>query len=140
MADQATVVVVDDSSEWRVKLRALLEIIPGFRIVADAGDGLEAINQTVKLRPDILLLDIGLPGVNGIKAAEIVRMASPGTKIIFVTQEEDEDIRRAALATGAEGYVVKSRAASELMMTIGAALQDVLRSDQTPSPLPLAIP
>jgi len=133
MADQATVMVVDDSSEWRLQLRALLEVIPGFRIVADAGDGLEAIAKAADLRPDILLMDIGLPRMNGIEAAEVVRIASPGTRIVFVTQEQDEDIRMAALATGAEGYVVKSKAASELVMIMDSALQNAMHSDQTPS-------
>jgi len=100
-----------------------MEIIPGFEIVADAGDGLEAVEKATQLRPDILLLDIGLPFLNGIRAAEAIRVSSPDTKIFFVTQEQDEDIRNAALATGAEGYVVKSNAASELMMTVEAALR-----------------
>jgi DNA-binding NarL/FixJ family response regulator len=99
-----------------------MESIPGFQIVADAADGLEAIDKAALARPDILLLDIGMPRLNGLKAAEVIRVVSPGTKIIFVTQEQDEDIRLAALATGAEGYVVKSKAASELMMTVDAAL------------------
>ena len=120
--DQATVMVVDDCSAWRLYLRALMEIIPGFEIVADAGDGLEAVEKATQLRPDILLLDIGLPFLNGIRAAEAIRVSSPDTKIFFVTQEQDEDIN-AALATGAEGYVVKSNAASELMMTVEAALR-----------------
>ena len=115
--------VVDDCSAWRLYLRALMEIIPGFEIVADAGDGLEAVEKATQLRPDILLLDIGLPFLNGIRAAEAIRVSSPDTKIFFVTQEQDEDIRNAALATGAEGYVVKSNAASELMMTVEAALR-----------------
>jgi len=114
--------VVDDSREWRLHLRGLMETIPGFQIVADAADGLEAVAKAALVRPDILLLDIGMPRMNGLKAAEVIRVVSPGTKIIFVTQEQDEDIRMAALATGAEGYVVKSKAGSELMMTVDAAL------------------
>ena len=142
MADQATVMVVDDFSEWRLYLRTLLEVIPGFQIIADAADGLEAIDKAAHLRPDILLLDIGLPLMNGIKAAEAIRIASPDTKIIFLTQVQDEDIRMAALATGAEGYVVKSKAASELQTTIDTALQNgALPSDhESTSPRSILIP
>ena len=128
--EQATIMVVDDSMEWRMHLRALMETIPGFLIVADAADGLEAIDKAARARPDILLLDIAMPRMNGLKAAEVIRVVSPGTKIIFVTQEQDEDIRMAALATGAEGYVVKSRAVSELMSTIDGALQKCSPSHQ----------
>jgi len=72
--------------------------------------------------------------MNGIRAAEAVRIASPETKIILVTQEQDEDIRIAALATGAEGYVVKSEVASELMTTIDALLQKSVYRDQPAVP------
>ena len=76
----------------------------------------------MQLSPDLVLLDIGMPVLNGLEAAARIRRASSRTKIVFVTQDNDADLWRAALAAGAEGYVLKANAASELLPTITAAL------------------
>jgi DNA-binding NarL/FixJ family response regulator len=82
-----------------------------------------AVQKATELSPDFVLLDIGMPIMNGIEAAKRIRQASPASRIIFVTQEDDADIRIAALAI-AEGYLLKSNAASELLPAIDAALAD----------------
>ena len=79
------------------------------------------------LRPDVVLLDIGMPGLNGIEGAKRIRQVSPESKIIFVTQETDVEVREKALATGAHGYVIKSSAGSQLLTTIENALRSVLQ-------------
>ena len=112
------ILLVDDYSRWRLTARSILEETGEFRIIGEAADGLEAIEKTATLLPDLVLLDIGLPKLNGIEAAKKIRQTSPASKVIFVTQEQDSEIRAAALATGAAAYVVKSRAASELLHTI----------------------
>ena len=121
----ASIVVVDDFKAWRLKLRSILEAVPGFSVVAEAGDGLEAIEQTAHLRPDIVLLDIGMPLLNGIEAARKIQRISANTKIIFLTQEDDGEVRAAALATGAKAYLLKSRANTELIAAIDSALMSV---------------
>lgn len=127
------ILVVDDLHQWRIKVRSILEGIKGFRVVAEAGDALEAIEKAARFRPDIVVLDIGLPLLNGIEAAPRIQQASPGSKIIFLTQEQDSDIRAAALATGAEGFVLKSNAASELRSALeGVARMSVL-ADHAPN-------
>ena len=83
--------------------------VPDFQIVGEAGDGVEAIEQAAKLRPDIVLLDIGMPLLNGLEAARAIRQGSPQSTIIFLTEQDDEDVMNTALATGAEAYLVKSR-------------------------------
>jgi DNA-binding NarL/FixJ family response regulator len=123
MVPAIRIMVVDDFKQWRATLRSIVEAVEGFRIVAEAGNAVEAIEKAGRLLPDIVLLDIGLPLLNGLEAAPRIRRASPGSKIIFLTQENDSDVRTAALATGAEGYVLKSKVVSELRRTIDAARQ-----------------
>ena len=117
---QAHILLVDDCKQWREKLRSMLKAIPGYQVVAEAGDGLEAIQKAAQLHPAIVLLDIGMPILNGIEAAPRIRQASPDSQIVFVTQEDDHDLRATALATEAKGYVLKSRVVSELIPAMDA--------------------
>ena len=116
------ILVVDDFGQWRSLLRLQLEANSGFEVVAEAANGWEAIAKAAQLHPDVVLLDIGMPLLNGLEAAPRIRRVSPGSKIIFLTQQQDHDIRTAALATGAEGYLLKSNIAGELASAIHAAL------------------
>lgn len=100
----------------------MLEAIPGYQIVGEAGDGVEAVEKAAQLRPDIVLLDIGMPILNGIEAARRIQRASPNSKIVFVTQENNSDVRTAALATGAEEYLLKSRVVPELIPALDTLL------------------
>jgi|SRR6516165_6460310 DNA-binding NarL/FixJ family response regulator len=116
------ILVVDDFAEWRGRVRSMLQAQPEWQVIGEACDGLEAVQRTQELHPDIVVLDIGMPKLGGIEAAKRIRRDSPSSRIIFVTQENDADIRSAALATGAEAYLVKANAASELLPAIDAAL------------------
>lgn len=91
-----------------------------------ASDGWEAVREAQRLQPNLILLDIGLPTMNGIEAARHIRRLSPASQIIFVTQESSPDIVQEALNSGACGYVVKTDVGSELQ----AALTAVLRGEQ----------
>ena len=118
------ILVADDFEEWRVRVRLLLRARPEWRVICEACDGLQAVQKTEELRPDIILLDIGMPILNGIEAAKRIRRGSPTTRIIFVTQDGDPDVRISALATGADAYVLKANAANELLPAIDAALRN----------------
>jgi len=118
------ILVADDFAGWRSRLRSMLQKRPEWKVVGEACDGLQAIQKADELRPDIVLLDIGMPILNGIEAAKRIRQASPRSRIIFLTQENDADIRTAALAAGAVQYVLKINALRELLYAIEAALKD----------------
>ena len=116
------ILVVDDFNQWRTTLRSILEGIDGCRFVGEAGDAFEAVKKASTLHPDIVLLDVGLPMMNGIEAAPKIRNASPHSRIIFVSQDLDNETIAAALATGAEGYLFKSRVVDELEPAMKTAL------------------
>jgi len=118
-----SILIADDSSEWRERAREILRERPGWEIIAEACDGQDAVQFAADLRPDVVLLDIGMPVLNGLEAAKIIRHACPEARIIFVTLHNDEDITGSATEIGAVGYVLKTEAASELLRVIEAALQ-----------------
>ena len=99
---------------------------PELQILSEVSDGLQAVQKAKGLEPDLILLDIELPNLNGIDAASRIRQVSPGAKIIFLTQNNDKEVVAAALITGAHGYVLKTDAGSELLTAVAA----VLRGDE----------
>jgi DNA-binding NarL/FixJ family response regulator len=118
--------VVDDFEPFRRFVVSALQKRPEIQIICEASDGLEAAQKAEEMQPDLILLDIGLPKLNGIEAARRIRKLSPGSKILFVSQELSPDLVHGALATGARGYVVKSDAGRELL----TAVEIVLRGEQ----------
>ena len=116
------VLIVDDYEPWRRFIRLTLLADAKFQVIGEVSDGLEAVQKAQELQPDLILLDIGLPKLNGIEAARIVREVSPTSRILFVSQNRASDIVEEALRVGASGYVVKSDAASELLPAVKAVL------------------
>jgi CheY-like chemotaxis protein len=99
------ILVVDDFEPWRRFVSSMLLKKPGLQIVGETLDGLQAVQRAVELKPDLILLDIGLPGLNGIEAARKIRNLVPESKIIFLTQESSAEVVQEALSLGARGYV-----------------------------------
>ncbi len=116
------ILVVDDFKDWLRQVRLLLQSRPECQVIAEASDGLEAVRKAQDLKPDLILLDIGLPKLNGIEAARRIRQRSPSSKIIFLSQNSNLDFVRAALGTGALGYVLKTDAGRELLPAVDAVL------------------
>lgn len=117
------VIVADDYKNWRQEVRLLLQGRPDVQVISELADGIEVVGAAEKLKPDLILLDIELPGLNGIEAARQIALGSPGSKIVFLTQLNSPDIVQAALDTGALGYVWKMYAGRQLMPAIEAALR-----------------
>ena len=116
------VLLVEDYEPWRRYYSTVLQKQQGLQVIGEASDGLGAIQKTVELQPDLILLDIGLPTLNGIAAARQIRQVFPASKILFVSENRSVDIAEEALNTGAGGYVLKSDAAGELLPAIKAVL------------------
>lgn len=120
------ILVADDFESWRRQSRSLFQSRPQWQVIADAVDGPEAIQRAEELKPDLIVLDFGLPKLNGIEAARRIRQLSPSSKIIFLSQYNDYDIVRAALGIGALGYVHKKDALSELLLGVDSVLRSEL--------------
>lgn len=117
------ILVVDDFEPWRRSVSLLLREEPELQVVVgEASDGLEAVQKAVELQPDLILLDIGLPRLNGLEAARQIRELVPESKIIFLTQESSAEMVQEALNLGARGYVIKITAASELLTAVETVL------------------
>jgi len=116
------ILLVDDFKPWRRFVSLLLQGKPELQVVGEASDGLEAVQKAAELKPDLILMDIGLPTLNGIEAARQIRELAPESKIIFVSQESSADVVQEALSLGALGYVVKAQAVSDLLAAVDAVM------------------
>jgi DNA-binding NarL/FixJ family response regulator len=113
-----TVVVADDHAVVREGLRALLSAVEGYELLATAATGPDAVREAVMLRPDVLVLDLGMPGLNGIEVARRVTKAAPDVNILMLTMFDDDDSVLAAIRAGALGYVLKGANADEVIRAI----------------------
>ena len=116
------ILVVDDFETFRQFVVELLGKRPELQVVGEASDGLEALQMAVELRPDLILLDIGLPSLNGIEVARQMRGLVPESKIIFLSQESSADVVQEALSLSARGYVTKTKAPADLFAAVEAVL------------------
>ncbi len=115
--------MVEDSEKFRKFICSTLGERPELKIVGEDSDGLQALQSADKLQPDLILLDIGLPSLNGFEVARQTLKLSPKSKILFVSQESSADLVQEALALGALGYVVKWDAGKELLTAVEAVVQ-----------------
>jgi DNA-binding NarL/FixJ family response regulator len=112
------VLVVDDHEVARRGIRSVLSSDASLDVVWEAADGEEAVQKAAEFHPTIILLDITLPGMSGIQAARRMRIVSPESRIIFLSQHDSIQIAKDALSAGAQGYVVKSDAGLDLLNAI----------------------
>jgi DNA-binding NarL/FixJ family response regulator len=117
------ILLVDDFKDWLRQVRLLLQSRPECQVIAEASDGPEAVQKAQDLKPDIILLDVGLPQLNGVEAARQIRQLSPSSKIVFLSQNNNLDTVRVALRTGAQGYVRKTDVKRELLPAMDAVLR-----------------
>jgi DNA-binding NarL/FixJ family response regulator len=115
------ILIADDHSVVRAGLRALLESRPGWEVVAEASDGRDAVEKAAKLNPNVAVLDIGMPLLNGVEATRRIRVASPSTEILILTMHESEDLVQQVVQAGARGYILKDEADRVLLAAVDAA-------------------
>ena len=122
-ASSVRVLVVEDFEPFRQFIRSMLQNRREFQVICEVSDGPEAVQKAEELHPDLILLDIGLPTLNGIEAARRIRRVAPKSRILFLTQESSSDVVQEALSLGAAGYVLKIQAGSDLLAAMDAVLQ-----------------
>lgn len=115
-----TILIVDDFQPFREFICSSLQRAQ-FQVVGQAADGLEAVAKAEELQPDFILLDIGLPRLNGIEALKRIAEVAPHSRIVFVSQNNDPEVVKAALSDGAFGYVLKSETQHELIAALNFA-------------------
>lgn len=118
MAEPLRVVLADDHVVVREGLKVLINAHPGMAVVGEAADGLAACEVVARLRPDVVVMDLSMPGLTGAQAAERLRAECPAVKVLALTVHEDKGYIRQLLAAGAAGYVLKRAAAEELIHAI----------------------
>jgi two-component system response regulator NreC len=118
MADRKRIVIAEDHTILREGLKMLLSSNPDLEVVGEARDGLEAIRAVDSYKPDLILMDLSMPRMNGVGAIQEIKKQSPATKILVLTVHKTEEHILTALKTGADGYILKDATHSELMMAI----------------------
>lgn len=118
--EKIRVVLAEDHTIVRKGLRSLLEQQPGIEVIAEAADGREAVNAAETLKPDVLLMDFSMPGLNGLEATRQIKRRVPDTKILILTRHANKEYVEAILKAGASGYLLKKTAVDELILAIQA--------------------
>jgi DNA-binding NarL/FixJ family response regulator len=117
-----TVVLVDDHPVVRGGLRALIESFGGFEVVGEAADGEAAVREVQLHRPDVAVMDVMMPGVDGVEATRRITRASPGTAVLMLSMAEEDDVVFSAMQAGARGYLLKGAAQEEIDRALKAVV------------------
>ncbi len=118
------ILIVDDCEPWRRMILSLLQEHPHWQVIGEASDGWEAVQKSKELQPHLILLDIGLPGLNGIEAGRQIHEVAPASKILFLSENLCPEVVQEALFIGGQGYVLKSDAGDELVAAVEAIIKD----------------
>jgi DNA-binding NarL/FixJ family response regulator len=121
MAPVLRILVVDDHEIVRRSICALLSGQPDFEVICDAADGLQGVKEAERLQPNVVVLDITMPGMNGLEAAPRIRKVAPSAEIVFLSQHDSLETLKEAFRHGGRGYVVKSDAFKDLIPAVRAA-------------------
>jgi DNA-binding NarL/FixJ family response regulator len=117
------ILVVDDHPVVRHGIRTLLASRPEWEIIDEAEDGVEAVEKAIRLKPDVVVLDVSMPRMDGLEACRRIRKTEGASEVLIVTQHDSPQMMREAVSAGARGYVVKSDAARDLLTAVEAVSQ-----------------
>ena len=131
MSERIRVCIAEDHETVRAGLRMLLEAQPDLEVVCDAADGTLALQRTREYQPDVLLVDISMPGLNGLEVTRAVRTVAPGVAVVILSRHSEEGYVQQLLAAGASAYVLKQSSTAELLHAIRAAAGGEQYLDQT---------
>ena len=115
---EAAILIVDDHAQLRALMRAIVAEASDLRVVGEAGDGAEAMRLVAARRPAVVLLDLAMPGVNGLEVLQWMKVEHPETKVIIVTVHTEDAYRQAAEASGADAFLLKKTLVTDLLPTI----------------------
>jgi DNA-binding NarL/FixJ family response regulator len=124
VVESIRILIADDHALFRYGIRAMLSSVPEFEVVGEAATGEEAISRTAELQPNVVLMDIQMPGLNGIEATRRLLEARPGIGVVVVTMFEDDESVFAAMRAGARGYVLKGADKDEVLTVVRAVAND----------------
>lgn len=119
-----TTLIVDDSADFRARIKSILASEPGIAVVGEAADGADAVRQAEKLKPDLVVMDLRMPGTNGLEATRQMMASPPYPAVIIVTAFDMPEYRAAAIASGAVGLVAKTSMVDELLPIIRRLTRD----------------
>ena len=114
------ILVADDHEVVRHGVRSLLEAHPGWEVIAEASDGRDAVEKASQMHPDVVILDIGMPNLNGLEATRQILRGHPGARVLILTMHESEQVVREVLEAGARGFLLKSDAGRDLVAAVEA--------------------
>lgn len=117
------VLVVDDSEDLRLLLRMRMERLEGLDVVGEAEDGMQAVEMAAALQPDLVVLDLAMPRMDGLEALPLIREAAPGVRVVVLSGFNQSTMSEKAMAAGADGYVVKGGPLHELFEVVEALLE-----------------
>jgi DNA-binding NarL/FixJ family response regulator len=117
------ILVADDNEFVRRAIRSVLQLEPDFNIICEAADGVAAVDESIKLLPTVVLMDVSMPGIGGLEAARQILKVAPHTEIVLLTEHAVAEMAHTALSMGIHGYVIKSDAAKDLADAIRTVIQ-----------------
>ena len=121
--DKVRILVVDDHELARRGVVSILALKPNYEVISEASDGDIAVDQARALQPDLVLMDVSMPRMNGLEAARKIREVLPNTEILFISQHDDKSMMQEAIKVGARGYVLKSEAGKDLLNAIATVCE-----------------
>jgi DNA-binding NarL/FixJ family response regulator len=119
-----SIVIADDSELYREMLKMVVEACPGLEVLSTVGNGCQTLNVVAAQHPDLVLMDLGLPGLNGLQSLSLLREHHPATRVIIIASDDSDEVRATCLAQGADGFISKRHLHPELHLQIAEVFSE----------------